>query len=226
MLCCLAGAGTAVAFDQPQVYQLKPKDRVVIMGDSTTVGGCGVAGYVQLVNQALQEQLPDQNITVGAKCKNTRTTATLLGKGGCVTEMKESLGKPDFSTVVIINLGLNDSKSAENCVAPFTDNLRQAVTLLREMKVTPIVCAPSVWGGVTQTKPYAEAARALPAEMKVPLIDLYAAHADHVVSSTKDGKLLPGTNPTDGVTRLGMHLSVVGETLSARAILQALGLRL
>ena len=226
MLCCLAGAGTAVAFDQPQVYTLKPKDRIMVFGDSTTVGGVGVAGYVQQISQALKEQLSDKDVTITAICKNTRTTNTLLGKGGWVVGLKDKQGQPDFPTVGIINLGLNDSKQGVAGVKPFCDNLRQAIALLREMKVDPILCTPTLWCGLTQTKPYGEAARALAAELKVPLIDLYEAYSDHVTRNMRDGKVLPGTGLFDTEEPvIGLHLGVLGETLSARTILQGLGLK-
>jgi glutamate dehydrogenase/leucine dehydrogenase len=52
------------AFDQPQVYTLKPKQRVMILGDSTQAEGTAVAGHIRLADQAQREQLPDQDITI------------------------------------------------------------------------------------------------------------------------------------------------------------------
>jgi len=218
MLFCLAGSGTVVAFDQPQVYQLKPKDRVCIMGDSTTVDGFAVGGYAQQVIQALKEQIPDQNIVVNARCRSTRKADSFVG---WVEELKTKIGASDFPTVVIGNFGLNDSGAGEKGLAPYTDHLRRAVALLREMKVTPILCTPTTCNGLDRTKLYAEAVRTLTAELKVPLIDLYAAHAEQIVKNTIDNKIQPGTSPV----RDGTHLTIVGETLSASAFLKAFGLK-
>ena len=51
------GQTTLSAFEQPAVQQLQTNDHIVIFGDSTTVGGLGPAGYVQLLIQALNEQV-------------------------------------------------------------------------------------------------------------------------------------------------------------------------
>jgi hypothetical protein len=114
--------------------------------------------------------------------------------------------------VAIINLGLNDSKSGTNALASYSENLRWAVTQLRSLKVTPMLCTPTAWRGLNQTKGYADVARQVAAELKAPLIDLYAAHADAIVGGAKP-------------TRDGTHLNGLGETLSASAILRAFGLK-
>lgn len=218
LLFCFTGLATVSAFEQPLIYQLKSKDTVLVIGDSTTADGLKPAGYVRLVEQALSEQIPDQGVGISGLGYPMKTTAIL---GGQIANVKKLLEKGNGPTVVIINLGLNDSKEKEKGVTPFTDNLRKAIGELQAMKVTAIICTPTTWGGLTQTKPYAEAARALATETKCLLIDLYAVHADHIVANTKDGKLLPGTNPT----RDGVHMNGIGETLSAGAVLQAFGLK-
>ena len=222
LLCCLIGADAVLAFDQPQVYTLKAKDHVVIFGDSTTAEGIRPTGYVELLKQAIGEQIPDQGVKVSAICRNTRATSSLMGPTGWVQkDCKSLLNSDQPPTLAIIVLGLNDSKGGPKGVEPYVANLRESVGLLRDMKQTVVLVTPSTWGGLTQTKPYAEACRTLATEMKCLLIDLYAVHADHIVANTKDGKFLPGTKPTwDDV-----HLSVVGNTLSASAILRAIGLK-
>ncbi|MEI8122994.1 MAG: hypothetical protein WCI20_13185 [bacterium] len=66
MLFCLAGSGVAHAFEQPKVYDLKPKDQVMIIGDSTSTDAYDVAGYVRLVDQAINEQIPEMGVVVRA----------------------------------------------------------------------------------------------------------------------------------------------------------------
>ena len=214
------GQVTLWAFEQPAVQQLQAKDHIVIFGDSTTAGGFGPAGYGQLLTQALGEQLPGAKLS--AIAKNTRTTDTLLGAGGWILDKFEALQKAEPTpTISIIILGLNDSKGGSGGVERYTKNLREAVGLLRERKQTVILTAPSTWGGLTQTKPYAEAARVLATELKCPLIDLYAVQSELITAHTKDEKLDPAFNPTvDGV-----HLSALGNKLWAETILKALGLK-
>ena len=54
------------AFDQPKVYDLKPNERILILGDSTTHDGNTVGGYVRLVDQAFQEQAPERKAAIRA----------------------------------------------------------------------------------------------------------------------------------------------------------------
>jgi len=48
-LAMLTLAVPASAFEQSKVYDLKPNERVLILGDSTTWDGTSEAGYVRLV---------------------------------------------------------------------------------------------------------------------------------------------------------------------------------
>jgi len=143
MLCSLAGSGTLAAFDQPQIYQLKPQDQVLILGDSTTADGVRTPGtYVRLLDQAQHEQIPD------------------LG-------------------VVIRGLG---------------------------------------WGGTCMHD--------IPGQNRWIGSFLGAAYTHYATKNMKDGKFLPGTGLYDSVDPvIGLHLGVLGETLSARTILQGLGLK-
>lgn len=220
-------AAPASAYEQPAVQQLQAKDHIVIFGDSTTAGGLKPTGYVQLLNQAMEEQIP--GVKVSAICKNTRTTDSLLGPDGWILGAKffEKLRQSEPApTISIIVLGLNDSKAGPGGVEPYTRKLREAVGLLRERRQTVILTTPTLWAGYDQTKPYAEAARVLATELKCPLIDLYAAYADHVTKNMKDGKVLTGTQLFDTEEPvIGLHLGVLGNTLSAQTILKALGLK-
>ena len=177
-------------------------------------------GYNRLLIQALGEQLPGAKAS--AICKSTRATNSLLGTKGWILGQFEALRKAEPApTISIIILGLNDSKGGSGGVEPYAKNLREAVGLLRERKQSVILTTPSTWGGLTQTKPYAEAARVLATELKCPLVDLYAVQSELIIAHTKDGKLDPVFNPTyDGV-----HLSAVGNTLWAGTILKAFGLK-
>jgi hypothetical protein len=57
-LAAAAIAGPLAAYDQPKIHGITAKDHVVIFGHSTTAAGSRTGGYVQLLVQALGEQLP------------------------------------------------------------------------------------------------------------------------------------------------------------------------
>ena len=219
------GHTTLSAFEQPAVQQLTAKDHIVIFGDSTTVGGLRPAGYVQLLIQALNEQVP--GVKVSAICKNSRKTNSLLGPGGWILSNFEGLRKAEPApTISIIVLGLNDSGGYAADLETFVKNLREAVGLLRERKQTVILTTKTLASNWEQTKSYAEAALALATELKCPLIDLGAAYTEYVNKNMKDGKFLPGTGLYDNEESvIGLHLGQLGEILSAKTILQALSLK-
>jgi hypothetical protein len=57
--------------------------------------------------------------------------------------------------------------------------------------------------------------------MDVPLADLNAVHAAHIEKHTKDGKVIPGADPTKD----GVHLSSLGNRLTAAVLLEAMGFK-
>ncbi|MEI8123064.1 MAG: hypothetical protein WCI20_13585, partial [bacterium] len=109
------------AFDQPKVYDLKPNERVFIYGDSTTFDGTDVAGYVRLVDQAIQEQIPDRKAAVRSHAwpgvclvpENHEKLPENWKPFSESTSWKGILTHPNTPTTLIINLGLNDSKQGE-----------------------------------------------------------------------------------------------------------------
>ena len=78
LLAALTLAGTASAYDQPEVYRLKPKDHLLIMGDSTTARGIPVAGFVPLIDQAQREQLPELGAKVSGLGYDMSTSRDLI----------------------------------------------------------------------------------------------------------------------------------------------------
>jgi lysophospholipase L1-like esterase len=214
VLAALALAGTAWASEQSKVYDLKPNERILVLGDSTTHDGNTVGGYVRLVDQAIQEQVPDRKAAIRAHAGyGAPLVPDRPEKRQTMTEwFKPVLGHPNAPTTVMINLGLNDSKQGEAHVPTYEKWVRQYVEELRAAKMNVILCTPTLWGGLKQTKSYAEAVRRVATEMKCPLIDLYAAHA----AALEQKKVL---------TCDGTHLNTAGEVLSASTILKAIGLK-
>ena len=209
------------AFDQAQIYTLKPNDQVVILGDSTTADGVDVAGYVRLVDQAINEQIPGKNVAIRAAAAYGATLPSFPPGFGDFIKKATPTNPP---TVAIINLGINDSGAGEKGLPLYSDKMRAAVKQLREAKMTVILCTPTRWHA-DSTKIYAEAVRLVASEVKCPLIDLYAAHTDHIAKNApnkgKPWELVPGTAPYRDVG----HFTIVGEVLQARTILQAFGLK-
>ena len=209
------------AFDQAQIYQLKPKDHVLILGDSITTDGQCTGGFVRLVDQVQHEQLPELGAIVRAIGGYGARMPAFPGGFDYVVKMAQ---KPNPPTVAIIALGVNDSGGGEKEMSVYTDKMRKAVTQLREAKMTVILCT------LIGTRPhwisYSEAVRTIAVEMKCPLIDLSAAYIDNMNKNTpnknKPDDFLPGTYPhRDGVG----HLNMYGEILSATTFLKAFGLK-
>ena len=208
----MAMSGTAFALEQPKVYDLKPNERILILGDSTTYDGTSHGGYVRLAEQGIQEQSPDLKVVIrswggyGLPLVPENPAKRLP----FAEQWKALLGHPNAPTTVMINLGLNDSK--EGNVPNYEKWLRQYVVELRGIKMNVVLCTPTLWGGLDQMKPYAEAVRRVATEMKCPLIDLYAAHA-------------AAFEQKKSTRRDGAHLNMAGEVCSATAILKAFGLK-
>jgi len=139
------------ALEQPKVYDLKPNERVLILGDSTTYDGCTVGGYVRLVDQAIQEQIPERKAAVrgsggpGAMLAPERPAEKRIP---FAETWKSFLGQPNTPTTVIINLGLNDSKGGEGNVPNYEKWVRQYVVEFREIKMNVVLCTPTLWGGL------------------------------------------------------------------------------
>lgn len=215
------GQASVSAFEQPKIYDLKPNDHVLVCGDSTTHDGCMPAGYVPLTHQAVQEQLPGKNIKVaGISGWSGATSLDLVKQVPPALDriLSAKDGRPP--TVVVINIGLNDTGRGQG-VPAYGDHLRTMVKHIRDRKMTAVLCTPTTLGDLKTMEPYAATVRTVAAELKCPVIDLNAAHVAHIKANTRDGKRVPGTDPT----RDGCHLSAVGETLSAATFLRAFGLK-
>jgi lysophospholipase L1-like esterase len=221
LLVLLAGVAPLAAYDQPRVHTLRTNDHILFLGDSTTAGGLNAAGYVRQVEQAIGEQVPELKVTVSGIGRPGAPSGQMIEKDWIGNDVKPLLSGTNPPTVCVVNMGLNDALSGEKGVAPYGQNLRAVVRQGRALGMTMILCTPTLRGGLKMTEPYAAKARDVATEEKCPVIDLYAAHADQIAANTRDGRLAPGSDTTyDGV-----HLTAAGESASARAILQAFGLK-
>ncbi len=160
-------------------------------------------------------------LTVSGIGRPGAPSGQMIEKNWIDNDVKPLLVKTNPPTICIVNMGLNDALQGGKALAPYAENLRTVVRQGRALGLTMILCTPTLRGGLAKTKPFAEKARAVAAEERCPIVDLYAAHADHMTANTKDGKIAPGKDTTyDGV-----HLTAAGETVSAITILQSFGLK-
>jgi len=118
LLATLTLAVPAAAYEHPKVYDLKPNDQVVILGDSTTADGVDVAGYVRLVDQAINEQIPGKNVAIRAAAAYGATLPSFPPGFGDFIKKATPKNPP---TVAIINLGINDSGAGENGLPLYSD---------------------------------------------------------------------------------------------------------
>ncbi|MEI8122971.1 MAG: GDSL-type esterase/lipase family protein [bacterium] len=202
------------AFEQPKVYDLKPNERILILGDSTTYDGTSHGGYVRLAEQGIQEQSPDLKVVIRAwgGYGLPLVPENPAKRPPFAEQWKALLGHPNAPTTVMINLGINDSGRGEAHLQAYEKWVRQYVEELRAAKMNVILCTPTLWCGLERTKPNADAVRRVATEMKCPLVDLQAAH----VEACENKK---------GIHRDMGHLNMTGEILSASTILKAFGLK-
>ncbi|GEM_PF-807728 len=89
--------------------------------------------------------------------------------------------KPDF---ILIQFGHNDAHGADrpestSAATDYKDNLRRYIVQARKAAITPVLVTPphrrlfSAGHVTTELAPYADAMKAVAAELEVPLIDLY-----------------------------------------------------
>ena len=153
--------------------------RIAIVGDSTVCdypAASPCRGWGQFVQERFQSSVAVTNLACSG-----RSTKTFRKEG----RWRNTLAaKPDF---VLIQFGHNDSHGAgrpeaTDAAGDFREYLRQYVDEARAAGATPILVTPMCrrnFGADGKLQdilaPYAEAMKAVAAEKKAPVIDLYAA---------------------------------------------------
>jgi len=204
---------------------LKAKDRVFFVGDSTTAGGTRPFGFVTLVQQAFDEQRPEDMLKASSRGYWAASSNSLTKAVDFVGTLKE---KP---THAVIYFGLNDSrfgKDAKN-LENYANNLRLAVEGFRAAGTESIICTPTVWRTMQQAAPHAEVARKTAAELNVPLLDLWAAFDRYLrsVGKFKEDEFahLNGMPTTLDPTCDGVHHGSIGNRIIAEEFLKLAGLK-
>ncbi len=177
----------ALAADKTAKPAAPEEIRIVTLGDSIT------KGYREGVRP---EETFSAFLEAALRKKDHHVSVTNVGIGGERTDQalqrleKDVLAKkPNFVTIMY---GTNDSyvdkgaTTSRLTVEQFRDNLRELVKRLRAAKIEPILMTEPRWGdkagpnGVgehpnVRLEPFVAACREVAREMKVPLVDHYAA---------------------------------------------------
>ena len=174
---------------------------IVIIGDSTV---CDYAedhpcrGWGQFIGEYFNDTVRVSNLAASG-----RSTKTFIAEGRWKRALAE---KPDF---VLIQFGHNDSHpaarpEATDAATDYRKFLRRYIDEARAAGATPILITPMHRrtfdaGGKLHDilRSYADAMKAVAAEMKAPLIDLHTASGELFQKLGKDGCPELANAPTD-----------------------------
>jgi lysophospholipase L1-like esterase len=194
--------------------------RIVLLGDSTVCDyppAASVRGWGQYLAEGFKGPVVVRNLAASG-----RSTKTFLKEGRLQKALAE---RADFA---LIQFGHNDSHAkgrpeSTDAATDFRENLRTYVQEFRKTGTVPILVTPMHRrtfraGKVTEElKPYADAMKAVAAEMKVPVVDLY----------TRSGELLErlgdaGSADLSNSAKDRTHFSEKGARAMARLVLDGL----
>ena len=195
------------------------KVRVVLVGDSTVASG---SGWGDAFAKLLAPTAECLNLA-----RSGRSSKSYRDEGQWTKAIAQ---KP---AIVLIQFGHNDQpgKGPERETDPatsFRDNLRRYIAEAREIGAAPILITPlarRIFGDDGKIKstltPYAEAAIAVAAEDKVPLVDLHARSAEQLNQLGASGAAAYNPPTKDGSTDR-THLNEKGATATAQLVAEEL----
>ena len=210
-----------VACTAPQV-DLKPGDRIIFLGDSTTQAGDQTGGYVTIVRDTLTARHPE----LGLQIIGTGVS------GDKVPDLQERLYRDVLSndpTIVFVYAGVNDvwhsiKAAGGTPLDRYKEGLRVIIGRVTAAGARVLLCTPAVVGERHDgTNPldgmldeYTAVSRQLAGELKVPLVDLRKTFLNY----------LRKHNPENGASGIltydGVHLNAEGHRLVAREVLKVL----
>jgi len=168
---------------------LKKGDRIIFFGDSLTdlAAKAGPKGYVSMVREALQKQHPELGIEVDSIATGGHTVPDLLAR----VDRDVIAKKP---TIVVIQIGCNDARRIPR--AQFKTGLEELIDKFQKAGIQVVQCSlTSVGEKHDGTNPhdknleeFAETARLIAKEKKVPLNDLRKAFVDYWKKNNPDNK--------------------------------------
>jgi lysophospholipase L1-like esterase len=195
--------------------------RLAIIGDSTVCNypsNSVTRGWGEFIQPAFKEQVRVINLA-----KSGRSTKTFI-KEGLWKKTLET--KPQF---ILIQFGHNDSHAKERPEATaadgdFKENLRRYIAEARAAGAQPVFITPvhrrmfKADGTLsTELQPYAETMKQVAAELKVPLVDLYAMSGELFLKAGDTGGVDLNCKPSDRT-----HFSAKGAKAVAGLVLKEL----
>lgn len=183
--------------DDPAAKQieLKKGDKIIFFGDSLTeMSGQEVPknlikkGYVRIVRETLQEKHKDKDIEVDWVGYGGSSVLGLLSRADADVLAK----KP---TIVVIQIGVPDA-IRKITKEEFKAGLEKLIAKLQKGGAQVVLCSLTSYGekhdgsnpSEARLEEFAEVARAVAKEQKVPLNDLRKAFVDYWKKNNKDNK--------------------------------------
>jgi lysophospholipase L1-like esterase len=177
-----------------RLVELKKGDRILFFGDSlTALAGREepkkhvTKGYVRIVREAIKERHKEKDVEVDWVATGGHTVPDLLKR----VEKDVIAKKP---TIVVIQIGCNDARRIPQ--ERFRAGLIELIDKLEAAKIQVVQCSLTSVGekhdGTNPDDPkleaFAETARAIAQEKKVPLIDLRKAFVAYWKKHNPDNK--------------------------------------
>lgn len=190
----LALAAALPAGEAPKQVTLKDGDHIIFFGDSLTYYGGRdepkmhvKKGYVRIVAETLAETHKDKKIKVDWVATGGHTVPDLLKRLD-----KDVIAKKP--TIVVIQIGCNDARRISK--ATFQNGLIELIDRLEKANIQVIQCSLTSVGekhdgtnpGDDKLEAFAEIARQVAKEKKVPLNDLRKAFVEHWKKNNPDNK--------------------------------------
>jgi lysophospholipase L1-like esterase len=212
------------AGEMPPHVKLKDGDHIIFFGDSLTqlAGSEGPKahvkkGYVRIVAETLAERHKDKSIKVDWVATGGHTVPDLLKRLD-----KDVLAKKPKPTIVVIQIGCNDARRLPQ--ETFQKGLAELIERLQEAKIQVVQCSLTTVSERhdgkhkfdPQLEAFAQVARDLAKEKKVPLIDLRKAFMDYSRKHNPDNK------DSGFLTYDGNHFNQTGMEFVAEQMLKAL----
>jgi lysophospholipase L1-like esterase len=217
-LVVILGTGVCGLADQP-AGNATPL-RIVVLGDSTVCDyppDSPSRGWGQYLAEGFKGPVVVRNLAVSG-----RSTKTFLQEGRLKKAVAE---RADYA---LIQFGHNDSHAkgrpeATDAATDYRANLRVYVETLRNAGTTPVLVTPMhrrlFRGGklTEELKPYADAVKAVAADLKVPVVDLHARSGALLARLGDAGSAELFSGPKDRT-----HFSEKGARAMARLVLDEL----
>ncbi len=218
-----APGGSAAEDAAAATVTLKKGDRIIFFGDSlTALAGTEEPkkhvskGYVRIVRETLQQTHKDKMLEVDWVATGGHTVPDLLKRVD-----KDVLAKKP--TIVFIQIGVNDANRGFTA-EQFKANLEELIGKLEKGGAQVVLCSLTSLGekhdGTNRIDKkldeFADVARAVAGERKVPLNDLRKAFVDHWKKHNAENK------PSGILTYDGNHFNDAGHKFVAEQMLKKL----